>query len=57
MLHTAVHDERGSPWFQTIYWLFIRKNGCVPPPQGGPEIKYPLQDSLLSKLSGSLDTS
>ena len=57
----AVLDERDSPWFQTIYWLFIVENGCIPPSQGGPEIKYLLQEgmsgkgSLLTKPSGPLD--
>ena len=57
----AVLDERDSPWFQTIYWLFIVENGCIPTSQGGPEIKYLLQGgmsenrSLLTKHSGSLD--
>ena len=39
------------------------ENGCIPPSQGGPEIKYLLKDgmsgkgSLLTKPSGSLDIS
>jgi hypothetical protein len=39
------------------------ENGYIPPPQGGPEIKYLSQEgisrkgNLLAKLSGPLDTS
>jgi hypothetical protein len=48
MIPTAV-DEKDRPWFQTIYCLFIVKNGCIPPPQGEPEIKYLLQEGMTKK--------
>jgi hypothetical protein len=56
-------NERDSPCFQTVYWLFIMENGCMPTSQLGPEIKYLLQErmsgkgSLLAKPSGPLGTS
>jgi hypothetical protein len=56
-------DKRDSSWFQTVYWLFIKENGCVPTSQGGPKIKYLLhggssgKGSLLAKPSGLLGTS
>lgn len=25
-----VLSEGDSPWFQTVYWLFIVENGCIP---------------------------
>jgi hypothetical protein len=32
-----VVDERDGLWFQTVYWLFIVKNGCKPTSQGGSD--------------------
>lgn len=40
MLPVAVLDGRQSMLIQTIQSLFIMENGCIQPPQGGPEIKY-----------------
>lgn len=62
-LPMAVVDERDRPWFQTVCWLFIMENGCVPTSQGGPEIKYFFagrnvwKGSSLAKPSGLLGTS
>ena len=56
----SVLDERDSPWFQTIYWLFIMENGYLQSPQEVPDIKYILQGgmsrkgSLLAKFSRSI---
>lgn len=56
-------DGRDSPWFQTVYWLFIVKNGCISTSQGEPGIKYLLQAgmsekrSLLAKPLGPIGTS
>jgi hypothetical protein len=36
MLPMAVVDERDSPYFEAVNWLFIVENGCGPTPQGGP---------------------
>jgi hypothetical protein len=30
MLPMAILNERDSSWFQTVYWLFIMENGCIP---------------------------
>lgn len=60
-----LHDPNSSSWWKrilihTVYWLFIMENGCIPPPQSGPEIKYVLQErmsgkgSLLAKLWGAI---
>jgi hypothetical protein len=63
MFSTVVLDERDSPWLQTVYCLVTMENGCIPPSQGGPEIKYLLQEGMsgkgssLAKPSEPLDTS
>lgn len=63
MLPSVVHDERESPWLQTVYRLFIVENGYVPTHQCGPEIKYFLQKvkfvkkNSLAKPLEPLDTS
>jgi hypothetical protein len=65
------------PWAEEMGWgwgchvslslvsgncLLVVENGCKPPPQGGPWIKYLLQEGmsgkgfLLAKPSGPLDT-
>lgn len=49
LLLTAVHDERDSHWFPTLYWLFFRKNECTPPPERGPEIKSFCRTECLGK--------
>lgn len=46
-----------SPWFQTVYGLFMVENGCVPTSQGGPEIKYLLQGGMPEKGSHWLNPS
>lgn len=51
MLSMVVFNERDSPWFQTVYCLFIMENGCVPTSQVGPEIKYLLQEGMSGKGS------
>jgi hypothetical protein len=30
MFPMVVVEERDSSWFQTVYWMFILENGCVP---------------------------
>jgi hypothetical protein len=60
MLPMVVLDERDSPWFQTVYWLFIMESESIPTSQGRPEIKYLLhgrmagKESLFAKPSGPL---
>ena len=61
------HLENNGKWgnwtFLSSCCLLIAENGCTPPPQGRPEIKYLLQGgmpgkgSLLAKPSGPLGTS
>ena len=51
MIPREVVDERDSPYFQTVYWLFIMENGDVPISQGGPEIKYFLWEGMSGKGS------
>jgi hypothetical protein len=56
----AVLDKRQTLLVQTAYSLFIVENGYIPLTQGGPEIKYLLQEemsrkgSLLAKPSGPI---
>lgn len=64
LLHELPQNPSGSPpWAVWCVGWFIIENGCIPPPQGGPEIKYLLQGGmsrkgcLLAKPSGPLDTS
>jgi hypothetical protein len=38
--------NRQSMLIHIVYWLFIVENGCISPPQGGPEIKYLLKEGM-----------
>jgi hypothetical protein len=60
MLLSLGFNERDGPYHMFIhnmYWLFIKKNECIPTSQGVLEIKYLLQrgtyrkGSLLAKPS------
>lgn len=51
MLSMVVFNERDSPWFQTVHWLYIMENGCITTSQVGPEIKYLLQEGMSGKGS------
>lgn len=57
---TGVLDERQSWLAHTVDSLFIMENEHIPLPQGGPQIKYFLQEgmcrkgSLLAKASGPI---
>lgn len=49
MLPVAVLDGKQSMLIQTIQSLFIMENGCIQPPQGGPEIKYLCRKECLGR--------
>jgi hypothetical protein len=56
MLPMVVLYKRDSPWFQTVCWLLIVENGYIPTSQGGPEVKYLLQEGMPGKGAYCLNT-